>query len=216
MLASQGASSLCEARHRAICQRARHSPERPRFPNIKALDAGNQSASNTRPLAGQHRPTAHPPGQGEYVMSCRQPREPLRRLPRVMIPFEAVRRCIDALRFPTLLVGPELEKWLSQHVERLPGIPCPSRLQRAQLAAARWLTEAPEPEIEATEDDADMASAGQDGGLSLSDLPRETPEPDEASARAAAERLRRRRPTPASECRQARGVHDDHKSRGVR
>jgi prophage antirepressor-like protein len=33
----------------------------------------------------------------------RPPREPLRQLPRVMIPFEAVRRCIDAVRFPRLL-----------------------------------------------------------------------------------------------------------------
>jgi hypothetical protein len=115
----------------------------------------------------------------------RNAREPLRQLPRVMIPFEAVRRCIDAVRFPTLLMGPELEKWLSQHVERLDGISCPSRLQRAQLGAARWLTEAPEPEFEATEGAPEDGPALSGDDAELSALLQGRPELDEAEARRA-------------------------------
>lgn len=146
----------------------------------------------------------------------RPPREPLRQLPRVMIPFEAVRRCIDAVRFPTLSAGPELEKWLSQHAGRLGGISCPSRLQRAQLGAARWLTEVPEPAFEPTEDapETDPAFAGDDP--ELSDLLQGRPELDEAEARRALERLCQRFPTPDRTPRQSHAGHVNHKSQGVR
>lgn len=146
----------------------------------------------------------------------RNARLPMRQLPRVMIPFEAVRRCIDAVRFPTLLAGPELEKWLSQHVERLGGISCPSRLQRWQLGAARWLTEAPEPVPEAIEGapEGDPALSGVDA--ELSDLLQGRPELDEADARRALERLCQKFPTPHGAPRQSHGVPRDHKSQGVR
>ena len=146
----------------------------------------------------------------------RRSRLPLRQFPRVMVPFEVVRRCIDALRFPTLLVGPELEKWLSQHVERLGGISCPSRLQRWQLGAARWLTEAPEPEPEATEYELER------GPVSLGvDLARLAPRPEisgpDATRLAEAEaRLLQRFATPRQTARKSHGVPRDHKSQGVR
>lgn len=146
----------------------------------------------------------------------RRSRPPMRQLPRVMIPFEAVRRCIDAVRFPTLLAGPELEKWLSQHVERLDGISCLSRLQRWQLGAARWLTEAPEPVPEAIE------GALERGPVSLGvDLARSAPRqeisgPDAKRLAEAEARLLQRFATPRQTARPSHGVPRDHKSQGVR
>lgn len=146
----------------------------------------------------------------------RRSRPSMRQLPRVMIPFEAVRRCIDALRFPTLLVGPELEKWLSQHVEQLGGISFPSRLQRLQLGAARWLTEAPKPVYEATAYEPERGPVSSGVDLARSAPRQEISGPDAKRLAEAEADLLQRFATPRQTPRQSHSVQCDHKSRGVR
>jgi hypothetical protein len=188
-------------------------------------ELGRAPAARTAPYSGMSKPLERATRDAfgweraqflDVEAARRNAREPLRQLPRVMIPFEAVRRCIDAVRFPTLLMGPELEKWLSQHVERLDGISCPSRLQRAQLGAARWLTEAPEPEFEATEGAPEDGPALSGDDAELSALLQGRPELDEAEARRAIERLGQRFPTPHGEPRPSHAGRVHRKSQGVR
>lgn len=99
---------------------------------------------------------------------------PLRQYARICIPgvvlqraISAVTRAISTALSLQLLAGPELAKRLERRVARLDGISCPSRLQRWQLGAARWLLEAPETEPEPTEDD-DLLHASSRAALAAS------------------------------------------------
>lgn len=79
-------------------------------------------------------------------------------------------RVVEAVLFPLVMAGPELEKRLRPHAERLSDIPSPTRAERARRAAILWLIGSPESEPEPTEADLARLSASQDVARGLSAL----------------------------------------------
>lgn len=62
-------------------------------------------------------------------------------VPRISLPGLLISRAVQAVTDPLVMAGPELDKRLQPHVERLCGISNPSRSQRWLRDALLWLLE---------------------------------------------------------------------------
>lgn len=110
-------------------------------------------------------------------------RRDLRMPPPVFVPgvlASGIIRAVEAVLSPLVMAGPEIEKRLRPHAERLFDIPSPTRAERLGRAAILWLIGSPETEPEPTEADLRQHSAWQAAARGLWVHPQGTQTPTSA------------------------------------